>query len=100
MSCAESRVPMGIFAAAACTLLAALPVASAAQPAAKLPLIGFLQPLANCEGADVTIKKALQSLGWVDRKTVTFVCRHNDGSHCSTGCPRSASSRRWRKRAA
>jgi hypothetical protein len=45
MSDAESRVPMRTFAAAAFALLAALPIASQAQPAAKLPLVGFLWPI-------------------------------------------------------
>jgi hypothetical protein len=44
-----SRLPMRVFATTAFALLAALPIASQAQPATKLQLIGLLQPI-NFEG--------------------------------------------------
>jgi len=69
-----------MFAAAAFALLAALPIASQAQPAAKLPLVGLLVPF-GCEGTGIPtfIAAGLLSLGWIDGKTVTFVCRGGGG---------------------
>ncbi len=61
---------------------AAWPLAAAAQPSAKLPIIGFIGP--STAAADTTrraaLKQRLAELGWVEGRTVAIEYRWAEGS--------------------
>jgi len=58
---------------------AAVPTAAVAQPAAKLPRIGYLGSGSLASGFQASFVEGLRELGWIDGKTVAIEWRFAEG---------------------
>ena len=63
-------------------LLLAAPLAARAQPAGKVPRIGYLAPVFPCSGPVPSLaafRRGLRELGYVEGRTITIECRTAEG---------------------
>src|SRR5262249_34829519 len=63
-------------------LVLAAPLAARAQPAGKVPRIGYLAPVFPCSGPVPSLaafRRGLRELGYVEGRTITIECRTAEG---------------------